>query len=233
MRGSRPSALAISISWRRDSGRSFTRRRGLMSSQPIDASSASVRRIWARTSMRPSRRGASVMQMLSATDRSGISDSSWNTQAMPWRIASRGVWNAVSWPPSARCPVSGRMAPPITLIRVLLPAPFSPRMAWIECVDAAKSTASSASTPPNRFDTPDKARSGVDASNPSRDPALARACNASELMLTGTNLGDQPALSPEEQRAGPRPEGVQPRGGCSPCRVTAAVRLLRTRTAGR
>ena len=96
------------MSWRRDSGRSLMVRRGLMSSQPIVASSSSERRSCARRSMRPSRRGGSVMQMLSATVRSGISDSSWKTQTMPFAIASRGARKAASLPSISIRPEFGR-----------------------------------------------------------------------------------------------------------------------------
>ncbi len=83
-----PSALAISTICRRDSGRSRTRESGLTSSQPTSASSASARRRWARASIRPKRLGGAAMEMLSATERSGISDSSWKMQTTP--AARRG-----------------------------------------------------------------------------------------------------------------------------------------------
>ncbi len=81
--GERPSALANSTSWRRDSGRSRTAMRGSMSAQPTWANSASARRRCARWLMNPAIPGGPVMQMLSATLRSGNSDSSWNTQTNP------------------------------------------------------------------------------------------------------------------------------------------------------
>ena len=74
--GRSASALAISTSCRRDSGRSFTRARGSRSSQPSRAR-YSARRRWARRSIRPKRRGGSARQTLSATLRSGTSESSW------------------------------------------------------------------------------------------------------------------------------------------------------------
>ncbi len=67
------------------------RGRGLTSSQPTRASSSSARRRWARRSIRPRRFGGRVMLMLSATDRSGITDSSWNTATMPTAFAACGL----------------------------------------------------------------------------------------------------------------------------------------------
>ena len=67
---------------------------GWMSSAPARASAASAMRRCALRSMRPKRRGGLVMQMLSATLRSGISDSSWKMQAMPADTASCGMREA-------------------------------------------------------------------------------------------------------------------------------------------
>ena len=72
------------------------------------------------------------MTMLSATVRSGISDSSWKMQTMPAAIG-RGRVEAklTSRPSSIMRPSSGATTPAMILIRVDLPAPFSPRMAWM------------------------------------------------------------------------------------------------------
>ncbi len=83
MRGLRASALAISTIWRRDSGRSLTSASGWMSSAPARASASSAIRRCALRSIMPNRVGGSEMTMLSATLRSGISDSSWKMQTMP------------------------------------------------------------------------------------------------------------------------------------------------------
>ena len=64
---------------------------GSMSSQPISASSASARRRCARASIRPKRRGGEAIQILSATERSGISDSSWKMHTTPAALAADGV----------------------------------------------------------------------------------------------------------------------------------------------
>ena len=94
--------------------------------------------------MRPKRRGGSEIEMLSATVRSGISDSSWKTQTMPALAASEGVVKRCGAPSTASVPVSAATTPAMILIRVDLPAPFSPRMAWIEPRRQEKSTPSRA-----------------------------------------------------------------------------------------
>ncbi len=89
IRGLRASALAISTICRRDSGRSLTSASGWMSSAPTRASASSAMRRWARRSIRPKRRGGLLMAILSATVRSGISDSSWKMQTMPAALRRR------------------------------------------------------------------------------------------------------------------------------------------------
>ena len=61
-----------------------------MSSAPARASASSAMRRCARRSIRPKRVGGLLMTMLSATERSGMSDSSWKMQAMPARLAAAG-----------------------------------------------------------------------------------------------------------------------------------------------
>ena len=80
------------------------------------------------------------MQMLSATDRSGISDSSWKMQTMPARLASIGEGKTTGRPSSCISPADGWTTPAMILISVLLPAPFSPSTAWIRPRSQAKST---------------------------------------------------------------------------------------------
>ena len=131
--GLRPSALAISTIWRRDSGRSPTRARGLTSSQPTRASSSSARRRCARWSIRPKRVGGRVMLMLSATERSGSTDSSWKTVTMPTALAACGVVERDRLAgEDDRCPRRASTTPETILISVDFPAPFSPSTAWIE-----------------------------------------------------------------------------------------------------
>ena len=72
------------------------------------------------------------MQMLSATERCGSSDSSWNTQTMPRACAAAGPSRRTASPSTSTLPLLGCTTPETTLISVLLPAPFSPMIAWIE-----------------------------------------------------------------------------------------------------
>ena len=69
------------------------------------------------------------MQMLSATVRSGISDNSWKMQTMPAFVASAGERNVTVRPASSIVPEFGCTTPAMILIKVDLPAPFSPRTA--------------------------------------------------------------------------------------------------------
>ena len=158
--GLRASALAISTIWRRDSGRLETGADGFTPSAPARARASVAIRRCARPSMKPQRRGGSVMQILSATLRCGISDNSWKMQAMPAAFASLGLANSTSWPSSSIRPASRWTTPAMILMRVDLPAPFSPSNAWMRPRLQAKSTPLSAWTPPNRFDTPTVSRIG-------------------------------------------------------------------------
>ena len=77
--------------------------------------------------------------MLSATVRSGISDSSWKMQTMPARLAAAGSAKVDGAAVEAPCvPSSGWTTPAMILISVDLPAPFSPRTAWIGAAPAGE-----------------------------------------------------------------------------------------------
>ena len=153
-RGLRASAFAISMTCRRDSGKSLTSAMGWMSSPPARASAASASNRCALRSIMPKRRGGFETMMLSATDRSGISDSSWKTLTIPAALAAAGSGKLASRPASNIRPVSGATTPAIILIRVDLPAPFSPRMACTRPAWTSRSAFSSARTPPYRLDSP-------------------------------------------------------------------------------
>ena len=180
-----PSALAISTIWRRDSGRSRTRSNGLTSSQPTSASNASARRRCARLSIMPKRRGGDKIEILSATERSGISDSSWKMQTMPATAAAAGFGNARKVPSSRNSPASGGTTPAMILIKVDLPAPFSPRTAWILPRPQLKSTLSSARTPPYRLEIPERTRKSAPAAAVMAGPGRTCACR--------NGSGDKPA----------------------------------------
>ena len=88
------------------------------------------------------------MEMLSATLRSGSSDSSWNTQTMPRACACAGPSSRTAVPSTSTLPAVGCTTPETTLISVLLPAPFSPMIAWMEPARHASTPWVSAATAP-------------------------------------------------------------------------------------
>ena len=65
---------------------------------------------------------------------------SWNTMAMPARSASAGVEKETSLPSKLILPSVSLNTPAMTLVRVDLPAPFSPSSAWISPLRRSKST---------------------------------------------------------------------------------------------
>src|SRR4026208_177672 len=71
---------------------------------------------------------------------------------MPLAIASRGERNSTPSAPTRTWPSSGRYSPARMFISVLLPAPFSPRSAWISPGRTSKSTPSLARTPGKVFE---------------------------------------------------------------------------------
>ena len=105
--------------------------------------------------------GGSAIPMLSATVRSGKRDSSWNTLTIPARLAAAGVASTTGLPASSIVPASGFTTPAITLMSVDLPAPFSPRTAWMRPRAHSRRASASARTPPYRFEMPSKRSSGV------------------------------------------------------------------------
>src|SRR6185312_4321095 len=73
---------------------------------------------------------------------------------MPAASASRGERGWIGRPATRTSPASRGWTPVRTLIRVLLPAHFSPIRAWTSPARAAKATPSSAVTPGNRLVMP-------------------------------------------------------------------------------
>src|SRR5437879_2403832 len=86
----------------------------------------------------------------SATLRTGTSMKCWWTMPMPRAIASAGPWIATGVPSIRISPSSGVTRPYRMFIRVVLPAPFSPRSAWISRSPSSRSIASFASVPPGK-----------------------------------------------------------------------------------
>src|SRR5437867_5425738 len=113
------------------------------------------------------------MKMFSATERSGKIIGSWYTAAIPRACASSALPTR-TWRPSTKTsPPSGCTTPVMILMSVDLPAPCSPRSAWISPAWSAKETSASAWVDPNRFETPRISRIGVpglDAIEPLRVP---------------------------------------------------------------
>ena len=69
--------------------------------------------------------------------------------AMPRARDRPGSMTSTGWPFTTSSPRSGTSAPVMTLIRVDLPAPFSPTSAWTSPGRRSKDTSSSARTPAN------------------------------------------------------------------------------------
>src|SRR2546427_8908303 len=74
----------------------------------------------------------------------------WWTMPMPRAIASAGPCIATGVPSIRISPSSGVTRPYRMFIRVVLPAPFSPRSAWISRSPRSRSIASFASVPPGK-----------------------------------------------------------------------------------
>ena len=120
--------------------------------------------------------------MFSATEKTGTSMKCWWTIPMPRAIASDGPAMAVGTPSSRISPESGESSPYRMFIRVLLPAPFSPRRAWISPGLMSRSMPSLATTPGKRLVMPRISRLGAAAAATSGSivmPPLARSAAAS------------------------------------------------------
>src|SRR5664279_3614344 len=80
---------------------------------------------------------------------------------MPASLASCGEEKVTTCPLKRMLPLSGVYTPPISLISVDLPAPFSPIRAWTSPTCTSRSTRSSACTPAKDFDTPWTSKSAI------------------------------------------------------------------------
>jgi hypothetical protein len=88
-----------------------------------------------------------------------------DAEAIPSRRASLGVRIETGRPSTASVPESAAKMPASTLMRVDLPAPFSPIQQWTSPALMSTLTSSSAWTPGNRFEMPVIVISGSDAAN--------------------------------------------------------------------
>ena len=139
VRASATSPRAISSSWRFASGNASTGMSRSRSSRPAEASADCIRSCsFSLRTKRPEVRRM-LRAILSRTDSSGITESSWNTMAT----------SDDSEPPgNVTSPVSAVTTPAITLTRVLFPAPFSPSSACTSPARKSTETSLSAFAPP-------------------------------------------------------------------------------------
>src|SRR3990172_5277403 len=110
---------------------------------------------------------------------------------MPACWASIGSAMCGSWPSISIEPASGRCAPASTLMRVLLPAPFSPSKASTSPACRVKSTPRRACTPGNDLSIPRIDSKG----RPSETVAAAAIIRREALLQQGILLGVGPAIA--------------------------------------
>src|ERR671915_440530 len=84
-------------------------------------------------------------------------------------------------------PASGGCTPQSTFTIVLLPAPFSPRRAWISPASHENSAPSSATTPPNRLSIPVALRRGMTEIH-SQGVILSPHANLQNLVVSKRSL---------------------------------------------
>ena len=150
----RYSALRISTRCCHPTERLPTRRSGSISVPKKRPSSRM--RVWAavRSMNTGLAIGSSPSRMFSATVRTGTSMKCWWTMLIPCEMASEGEAMVTGFPPSRISPSSGVTRPYRMFISVVLPAPFSPRSAWISPRRTSRSMWSLATTPGKRLVTP-------------------------------------------------------------------------------
>src|SRR5690606_34360012 len=116
----------------------------------IDSAMSSARARAFRQSITPPRAGSVPGTSFSSGGRSGLRASSCCTTAMPEANASRGPEKRTCSPRLTTQPSSGWSSPDSARISVVLPAPYSPRSAWMVRSAAENVTSDSAWTAPNR-----------------------------------------------------------------------------------
>ena len=128
---SRDRALTISTRCWAPTGRSSISASGSRSNPKRADTSSTVLRAFA-VSMRPALpTGSNPRAMDSATVKTGMSMKCWWTMPIPAATASPGPLKRTGSPSMRISPSSGSWRPYKTFMRVDLPAPFSPRSAWM------------------------------------------------------------------------------------------------------
>src|SRR6202042_3495700 len=121
---------------------------------------------------------------------------------MPARWASWGVAKATGFPNNSMSPPSALCAPDRILSSVDLPAPFSPKRAWISDGPTSRWTFSSASTPGKRLLTPVILRIGL-SGFAGADASPAGALAIQERSLIGNAVEEKGAPGTARREALP------------------------------
>src|SRR5690348_1410366 len=148
--------------------------------------------------------------MFSDTVSSGNSCGSWYTVAIPSAMASPVEWIVTGRPSNAIVPVSAASTPEMILIRVDLPAPFSPTRACTRPARIVMSALRMARTAPNRLAMPVSCRRGADSDAPSEGGAVVEDAGAGAAEGWSTVIVVAP--SPSTAPAGWPPAGTRPSG---------------------
>ena len=117
--------------------------------------------------------------------------SSWCTTAIPAARAWCGECQRTSLPCKSRVPPSGRSAPPITLIRVLFPAPFSPTKARVSPPMSSRDTPERAVVAPNLFEMSSASRTGRRSSTSLSSGNPATSLRAPDMPLPSWGSGSR------------------------------------------
>src|ERR671912_1990165 len=118
--------------------------------------------------------------------------------ATPWAWASAALRSVTGSPSTSIVPSSGAWMPVMILIRVDLPAPFSPTSAWTSPGASARDTPSSAWVAPKRFAMP---RMASTASPPDSTTRTPYGVDVEMLIYV---LSNNNSHHREAQRAAPR-----------------------------
>src|SRR5712692_742230 len=130
--------------------------------------------------------------MLSSTLRPRKRRDCWYVRARPSFARWRAGITVTSWPSSSTVPDVAVKSPAITLKRVVLPAPFGPRIARRSACNTSRSTSRTACRPPKRRPTPLRRRAGA---------ALSASGAACVTYLLDDAVDDRPLVADPRKRA--------------------------------